>query len=388
MSIKLEPSGKPLYQRIHDAVRDKIASGEWSAGFTLPTRRAIAEDLNTTTETVAKALGELIRDGWIAASAGSGTYVTALGGKLAIDAGRVEVKTGPLRIGVEYPFSIRMDDKSNLIEGDPYYGEMLQGIRSAVEPDVVTLSLGVLDAAGGVPSQAELDGFVVVTPTTSSMLKLRAGCGGKPYVVVGSSGVAFDPERYAGIPLVDTTHRQGSYDAVRHLIELGHTRIAVVNCRLAGNTHYERLQGCLSAVADAGLYIAPQDLILFPDRDSAAMDNLLEMRFDECLSSHRLPTAIFACDLADGLMTFAGLRRHGIAIPDDISLICYDDSIVFEHTTPPITAVRQPVFEMGRRATERLLACLRNGEPIQDTAGTELIPTQLIMRASTGRPRE
>jgi len=95
-----------------------------------------------------------------------------------------------------------------------------------------------------------------------------------------------------------------------------------------------------------------------------------------------VPTAVFVGDYPMTLTMLRVLRRHGLRVPEDISVVGFDDPMSAEHLTPSLTTVRQPVYQMGRRATERLLAGIRGGE---SPHGGELLRTELIVRESTGR---
>jgi LacI family transcriptional regulator len=205
-----------------------------------------------------------------------------------------------------------------------------------------------------------------------------------PLVVLGAST---DYLRDAiPIPCVDSTNWQASYDVVKDLIELGHRRIAIVSLNSEHCNYQDRLSGYLSAHADAGLAVDPRDLVLFPAGFDGNCERIVEQWVERGLRQQSLPTAAFTCDLGTTLLVLKTLRESRISVPDDMSIVCFDDSPLFDHTTPLVTAVRQPLLEMGRRATERLLGRFGRGGVAPDHDGTELLPTRLISRASVAAP--
>ena len=128
---------------------------------------------------------------------------------------------------------------------------------------------------------------------------------------------------------------------------------------------HDRLVGYRRALAAAGLTpVGPDDMVLFPIlrqwRGSRTRSR------NGCCASGRkgsLPTAIFACDYLMTLATLRVLRRHGLRVPEDISLVGFDDPLSAAHLTPPLTTVRQPVYRLGRRAAQRLLQALQGQVP-------------------------
>ena len=111
-------------------------------------------------------------------------------------------------------------------------------------------------------------------------------------------------------------------------------------------------------------------------------DSDLDAWLDRLNREHKLPTAIFACDYRMTLETLAALRRAGLSIPGDVSVVGFDDFLSAGLLTPPLTTIRQPVQVIGHRAAQRLLEGLSppGGGPL---TGTEYLETELIVRGST-----
>jgi DNA-binding LacI/PurR family transcriptional regulator len=185
---------------------------------------------------------------------------------------------------------------------------------------------------------------------------------------------------HLGIPSVSADFQHGAYLATRHLIELGHTWIALVNGPHATYTSHEKLAGYLAALTEANLPVA-LDLIAwfhwFSAFDSAS--GLSTM--DQLFSLNPAPTAIlFATDeLAMGAISV--LERRGISVPDQVSIVGFHDDPFATAVTPQLTTVRVDRTMWGDRAVKRVIAAER-GETMQ--ADRLLLPVELVVRDSTG----
>ena len=193
-----------------------------------------------------------------------------------------------------------------------------------------------------------------------------------------SSGIAVvevDRRLATSCDAVVIDNERGAYDAVAHLLERGHERIALLVARTTWTTDAGRLEGYRAAHADAGL---PVDRRLVLKVATHAAD--APGRIEALLETAR-PTAIFAANNVLAEQAWHVLRRVGRKIPRDISLVAFDDVPWMEMVRPPLTAVRQPAFEMGRRAA--LLLLRRLDDP---TCGrtVEVLQPELVVRGSTG----
>jgi DNA-binding LacI/PurR family transcriptional regulator len=189
--------------------------------------------------------------------------------------------------------------------------------------------------------------------------------------------VIFDPtvELPPGVPFVGATNWSGGRSAARHLIELGHRRIAMIAgpdrvlcCRA-------RLDGYRAAL-DAADITYDEDLVL--RADLTQKDGYAAAR--QLLSRRRRPTAIFTSNDQQALGVYQAARETGLGIPRDLSVVGFDDLPIVGLADPPLTTVHQPLAEMAMAATELALALGRSEKPHQ--IGLELA-TSLTVRAST-----
>jgi len=220
----------------------------------------------------------------------------------------------------------------------------------------------------------ETDGAVLVLAEQSSEELLDVLSDEYPMVVI-------DPRAPldARIPSVSAAHAAGAEQAVQHLLDLGHRRIAAITGPPGWLATEERRRGCRAALAAAGIELDPAlelaaDFDFEPGTQAAA----------ELLDAGRAPTAIFAFSdmIAIGAMRAAWAR--GIEIPGELSIVGFDDSAYATVVHPALTTVRQPLAEMGGTAVDLLVRLIR--QEMVDTLHLEPF-TRLVVRETTARPR-
>jgi LacI family transcriptional regulator len=175
-------------------------------------------------------------------------------------------------------------------------------------------------------------------------------------------------------------NRRGGADAMGHLLALGHTDIGVITGLLANDSSAsERLAGAKRALAGTGVKLQPERCISGDYEMASAEEGARAL-----LAASNRPTALF---VTNNLMTLGALRaiaQLGLSVPDDLSLVGFDDMDWYPVANPPITAVAQPAYEIGVRAAERLLLRIHSRRALKPEK--ILLPTELIVRASTAPP--
>ncbi len=218
------------------------------------------------------------------------------------------------------------------------------------------------------------DGAILLLPTESSdeLVALRGH--GYPFVVL-------DPRwpLAEGVPAVSATHWAGAKAATDHLLSLGHRRIAALAGPRGWVATEDRLNGYYTALAGAGTSRAPElvaegDYML--DGGYAAAASLLDLR--------EPPTAIFAFNDNMAIGALRAARERGLRVPDDLSVVGFDDAEVADVVTPALTTVRQPLAEMGRIAVS-LLTRLLDHQRVE--ALRVELATKLVVRNSTAPPK-
>lgn len=198
-----------------------------------------------------------------------------------------------------------------------------------------------------------------------------------------------------GIPWIGADNRTGAYEATRYLIELGHRRIAFIQGPMKYKVSHERYQGYCDALHDGGLEVMPA---LVREGDFMPPGGRSCARAFFALPAHERPSAIFAGSdlMAYGVMSAA--QECGLRIPEDISLVGFDDNPSSAHMQPALTTVKQPFAQMGQRAITLLLELIEqsraarrgrqaaHGSPTGESLRIQL-PTSLVIRESC-RTRE
>ena len=299
----------------------------------------------------------------------------------------------------------------SIIQGDEvnlYFLEVLNGILSAsarLGQNTTVFSISDWDEDEQKILQfcdGRVDGFIFVGPLFSAAFA-ETILDYAPMVTLHSSGVMSNTYD------LNVDDELGAYNAVRHLTLLGHTRIAHFSGgdRLGAR---RRAAGYRRALEEAGIGFDPSLVISGMYNSASGRHNITAILDDKIIDP--LPTAVFCANDAIAYGAMEELSRRGIAVPDDISVVGYDDMMTARMTNPPLTTVRQPFHQMGERAVELLMlqikrdtdtvartkaeirfastshdsqAPLPAAEPDQ-TPHVELFDTELVVRQSAGPP--
>ncbi|MFG3580023.1 LacI family DNA-binding transcriptional regulator [Micromonospora chersina] len=216
------------------------------------------------------------------------------------------------------------------------------------------------------------DGVIVVTSHLSQPVHAQLRRLNVPVVVVDPAGAPA-----TGVPTIGATNWSGGLAATEHLLGLGHRRIGFVTGPTRLLCSRARLDGYRAALEHAGVplddrLVQPGDF--YHASGFAAGSTLLDL--DDP------PTAIFAASDQMAFGVYEAVRRRGLRVADDISIVGFDDLPEARWASPPLTTVRQPLVEMGRLAARTVLR-LAQGEEIESPR-VELA-TDLVVRDSTAR---
>lgn len=257
---------------------------------------------------------------------------------------------------------------------NPFFSQILSGIASVLAPAGYNLLVADTRSAGAdtllsyaEPSRA--DGLIVLDGTLPA-----AGLTRMPVVLA----CEWVPGLMA--PRVKIDNREAAAMAVNHLADLGHRRIGHV-AGPPGNVLTEARQaGWQEACIARGL--TPDPALLYPgDFGLDSGQRAARLWLDQPPATR--PTAVFLAsdEMACGFI--GEVVRHGIRVPQDLSVVGFDDIELVAHIAPPLTTIRQPRNQLGRIAAERLLARLEGRVDDTDT----VLPVELVLRGSTAPPR-
>jgi DNA-binding LacI/PurR family transcriptional regulator len=259
----------------------------------------------------------------------------------------------------------------------PWAEELLRGTVQAADEAGTSVVVSTVDSPGGFTAWLDratargTDGALLVLhlPDSSELQGLAAAR--IPLVVI-------DPpaEPGPGIRSVGTTNWQGCLTATRHLIELGHRRVAIIGGPEQLWSSRARLAGYRAALEAAGLPPAGE---LIRRDDFCTEGGRRQAR--ELLALAQPPTAIVAGNDPQAFGVLQALGERGLRAPDDVSVVGFDDVPVASWATPALTTIRQPLAAMAETAFRMLHARPGAGEPHHIE-----LATTLVIRESTGPP--
>ena len=309
----------------------------------------------------------------------NGTAGVSLDKKRAVDAAieKLDFRPNPVARGLAGGRTLSIGVVTQTISS-PFYGEALRGIEEKLEPAgyIPIFVSGHWHEAGERKALEALlsrrvDGAIVLAGRMPNRV-LQRYAKTLPMVVVGRE--LKGPRLFS----LEFDNRAGGLLATQHLIECGHTRIAFIAGDPAHQDALDRQAGYRAALEAAGIVFDPA-LVMPGDFTEAsglmAVNRLLESR---------LPfTAIFAANDQSAIGAALGLYRKNVRIPDDVSLVGFDDLAPARFAIPPLTTIRQSVYEMGSQAAAAMLDLLRGAAPEVMLPAPVLVPresTRRVMR--------
>jgi LacI family transcriptional regulator len=215
----------------------------------------------------------------------------------------------------------------------------------------------------------QIDGFLLVPASPRSLGTLQKRR--VPFVVLDRRmpGEQIDSVRGDSVG--------GAYALTRHLLELGHRRIAIITGQKRHSTAYDRVEGFLQALEEAGVKDPP--LVYWGEYNQQTGYDYTQ----QALRTEPRPTAIFATNNFIAIGTIRARRDAKIRVPKDMSVVAFDDLPAAITIDPFFTVASQPAYEMGQQATELLLSRLMDdgAQEYQEI----VLPVEIIVRKSSGK---
>lgn len=170
---------------------------------------------------------------------------------------------------------------------------------------------------------------------------------------------------------------QGAYAACKHLIELGHKKIAFIGQEADMITHRNRLYGYKQALNDFGIHLNPDYIFSAPFLPPGGY-----IAMKEVLKHPERPTGIICFNDAIAVEGMTALREEGLRIPEDISIIGFDDSSICERIFPKLTSIQIPLEEIGKKSVEMVLSQIKDPTIPRESVR---MSTKLVIRDSTAK---
>lgn len=277
-----------------------------------------------------------------------------------------------LRIQASKILGLIIPDNTN-----PFFGEMALGAEDCAFRHGYSLLLcnSRQDIARELTYISNLtsypvDGLVLSTVSVSTEHISRLATLRPPVIIIDRKVPGLD----ADVILAD--HAQGARDAVRHLVKFGHERIAIITGPQNLVPAFDRLEGYRTVMEEEGLAVDEQ-LIIEGDFQFKGG----QIAAQSLLTLDRPPTAIFASNDMMAIGALDTAKRLGIHVPEDLSIVGFDDIFLASLVDPTLTTVAQPAYQLGEFAVDRLLMRLGGLEPVETQE--ICLPTELIIRNST-----
>ena len=280
-----------------------------------------------------------------------------------------------LASGKTHRIGLILGEGQERLAADAFLPTFLQGVTASVHQRGYLL---MLQLAEDVPSheayvrlirEQQVDGVILSGPRSDDPLLPQLAEERFPLILHGQLD-GFD------FPCVDVENHAGAYQAVKHLVALGHRRIGFIsNAPLSYSGTQDRFAGYRQALAEHDIAQDPalvRTAAFLPQSGWAAMKELLDL--DD------RPTAVFAAGDVVALGAMSAAHAAGLRIPDDVAVMGFDDIFLAGHAHPPLSTVRVPAYGLGWTAAEVLIALIEGDEEVSSV----MLETELVIRESCG----
>jgi GntR family transcriptional regulator, arabinose operon transcriptional repressor len=354
------------YQFVQKAIRDRIIKGEWRPGCKIPSERELGKEFSLNRLTISKGLANLANEGLLVRRQGQGTFVA--------DQQRQNLNQKRL-VKFISPSPVSSWEKVPVKHGT------LEGMHQVLAGEGYHVGVDFYHDAG---EQIELlrrdedayhAGFVIwYEPEERVCGELeRLKSEGYAFVLLDAYPARLEMD------YVVTDNAEGSHSVVRYLAERGHRYISYVTRKVDRTSLEDRLTGFLRGLVTCDRPVWEKSVIKLESTGAEAM-NQIGPALEGLLAGPQRPTAVFISNDDLALAGIEYLRAKGLRVPEDISIIGYDNMDPSAYGPVPLTTVAQDFFEMGKAASQILLEKLE-GKSSSRPAQVSLKP-QLIERKS------
>nr|WP_269145564.1 GntR family transcriptional regulator [Cohnella fermenti] len=361
-------SQSPKYLKLKEEIVSWIAGGRYRPGDKLPSENELSDQFGLSRQTVRQSIGELVQEGWLSREQGKGTFVSRLSGERRSAGGNRTVGMMTTYISdYIFPSIVRGVEAALKEQG---YRLLLSSTDNRKDRERESLEMMLSQGVCG----------LIVEPTRSAE--------GNPnfdaYMAMQYHDIPLlmINERYPDLdcPVVKQDDEAGGRAATDHLLSLGHRRIAgfFKTDDLQG---VNRMKGFVRAHRERGIPVDPELIVRY---ETEQRETLPASVLREWLGRPDRPSGIVCYNdqLAVALLDI--VREAGLRVPEDLSMIGYDDSFLATATEIKLTSVNHPKEELGEKAAGLLISMLEAGAR-QDDEGWLFVP-QVVARQSTAPP--
>ena len=263
------------------------------------------------------------------------------------------------------------EDRFVELLNDPFVSEMIAGIERVVRSAGFFMMIYMSDDIAEIISQVStwnVDGLLLFWMLDDDGIRVSRKVH-KPIVCIDT----YSQEENIDFVNIGLTDEQGGYDAVNYLIQCGHRRIAFLSDNIVG-VDRERFHGYRRALRDAGIEYSDRSFLMLRS-EKEEIDRSYERLIDR-LGDH---TAVFCISDLYAVMLMNKLQNRGIRVPEDISVVGFDDNLYGKLSRPPLTTIHQDPLEKGILAAETLIGIIRGSSPESKNI---ILKTSLVIRGS------
>ncbi len=338
------------YVNIKDKIKEDIQNGNYTEK--IPGERVLAKELNASYMTVRKAVNELVEEGILHKLTTKGTFVSRR-------------KMSP-KVTRNIGFFLDKGIKQGV--SSPYYSLVFKALEETVRKNGYTISLFTdFDNLNPLKNQKKIDGVIICCfPRIEDDIQEVK----KYFPVVLLDNIAADKS----IPSVTIDNFNSCYQSAEYLLSLGHKRIGFVTGLMDSDVSKDRLLGYKKAVSANG---SPHDKSLIYRGDYSYESG--EAAGDYFVSLPKPPTAIICANDSMAIGAMKVIQEKGLQIPNNISIIGFDDIEVASKVFPTLTTNAAPIGTMAEKAVSMLIDSINGNELDYEH---KILPAQLIMRDS------
>ena len=345
-------------------LKSDILAGKINCNDFLPSEKEIGDKFEVDRTTVRKALGMLVDDGLVEKQAGVGTRVV-------MRQYQPGMQNNYRTIGFLLPRSTKKTDRIT----QPFYSSLFYRVEAECRKKGFSLIYTTLNEEDDIFQVVEahrLSGVIFVTNVSQRILK-QAVDAKMPSILVNGY--------YEGMASILSNNNDGAYKAIRHLVELGHKRIAIIKGMEGYVTCAERFEGCHKAAREFGVSFAPADVYEGNWEFDGGYDGARKIFFDR----EACPTALFAFNDMMAIGAIQALLELGKAVPDDVSVVGFDNehAAAFKHLIPQLTTIDINVKTMAAVAADNIICRLEDEGAYRIKIET---PVDLVIGATTKQP--
>lgn len=352
-----------LYKKVYQDLKDRIQEGGYLRDALLPSEREIGETYQVDRTTVRKALQLLVDDELVEKRAGKGTVVVWRPQEALP---QMQTRLRPEKRSGSIAFLLPKGDNNSSRITQPFYAQLFYRAEKECQKLGYNMIYSTLDETDPFDDLVRSNGFsgIFFVSNVSHRHLDRALALGIPSILVNS--------HYAPMTSILSDNFSGTYAACRYLIERGHKSIGIINGDSRYTTSKERHRGCITALREAGLTLKNEYCLGGSswefEAGLAAVEQMLE-------KNPSYPTALVAFNDRLALGAIQAINQAGLKVPDDISIIGYDNSDQAKYSVPKITTVEIHASLMAQTAARMLFQQIEDYEvlPVKVLTPVELV---------------